>query len=90
MLFRSHKRLRAMSGRTVIIGLAGGVISGAAYALALYAKTIAPIGMVSAMRETSVIFAALFGVIWFGEGPRLQRLIAAAIVCFGVVLIGFA
>lgn len=85
-----YKRLRAMSGRTVIIGLAGGVISGAAYALALYAKTIAPIGMVSAMRETSVIFAALFGVICFGEGPKLQRLIAAAIVCSGVVLIVLA
>jgi drug/metabolite transporter (DMT)-like permease len=85
-----RKRLRAMSGRTVIIGLAGGVISGAAYAMALYAKTIAPIGMVSAMRETSVIFATLFGVIWFGEGPKLQRLIAAAIVCFGVILIGLA
>lgn len=85
-----HRRLRAMSGRTVIIGLAGGVISGGAYALALYAKTIAPIGMVSAMRETSVIFAALFGVIWFGEGPKRQRLVAAVVVCAGVILIGLS
>jgi len=85
-----HRRLRAMAGRTVLIGLAGGVISGGAYALALYAKTIAPIGMVSAMRETSVIFAALFGVIWFGEGPKGQRLVAAAVVTAGIILIGLA
>jgi drug/metabolite transporter (DMT)-like permease len=85
-----HRRLRAMAGRTVLIGLAGGVISGGAYALALYAKTIAPIGMVSAMRETSVIFAALFGVIWFGEGPKSQRLVAAAVVTAGIILIGLA
>lgn len=85
-----HRRLRAMAGRTVLIGLAGGVISGGAYALALYAKTIAPIGMVSAMRETSVIFAALFGVIWFGEGPKRQRLVAAAVVTAGIILIGLA
>ena len=80
-------RLRAMGGRVIVIGIAGGVISGAAYALALYAKTLAPLGLVSALRETSVIFAALIGVLWFGEGPRRKRLIAAAVVTAGVVLI---
>lgn len=83
-------RLRAMGGRTIVIGIAGGVISGTAYALALYAKTLAPLGMVSAMRETSVIFAALFGVLWFGEGPKGRRLWSAAIVAGGIVLIGLA
>lgn len=83
-------RLRAMGGRTIVIGIAGGVISGTAYALALYAKTLAPLGMVSAMRETSVIFAALFGVLWFGEGPKGRRLWSAAIVGGGIILIGLA
>ncbi|MEP5090686.1 MAG: DMT family transporter [Paracoccaceae bacterium] len=84
------ERLRALDTRTLCLGLAGGVISGAAYALVLYAKTLAPLGLVSALRETSVIFAAIFGVIWFGEGPRRDRLVAASIVAAGIVLIAAA
>ena len=84
------ERLRALDIRTLCLGLAGGVISGAAYALVLYAKTLAPLGLVSALRETSVIFAALFGVIWFREGPRCDRMVAASIVAAGIVLIALA
>ena len=83
-------RVRAMSRQTIILGIAGGVISGLAYALVLYAKTLAPLGIVSALRETSVIFAALIGVIWFKEGPRRPRLIAGCVVATGIVLIATA
>lgn len=80
-------RLRAMPGRAVAMGIAGGVISGVGYGLVLFAKTLAPLGLVSALRETSVIFAAMIGILWFGEGPRTRRLIAAVIVAVGIVLI---
>ena len=83
-------RLRAMSPRTIWLGLFGGVVSGSAYGLVLYAKTLAPLGIVSALRETSVIFAAMIGVMWFGEGPKRNRLLAATIVACGIVLIGVA
>lgn len=78
-------RLCACKPRTIWLGLCGGLLSGAAYGLVLYAKTLAPLGVVSALRETSVIFAALMGVILFGEGPRRIRLIAAGIVVVGIV-----
>jgi len=81
------RRLRVVSVRTLYIGFAGGVISGLAYAMVLYAKTLAPLGIISALRETSVIFAAIIGVIWFKEGPRNQRLFAALIVVVGIGLI---
>ncbi len=81
-------RLRAVSPRTIALGFLGGIISGTAYGLVLYAKTLAPLGLVSALRETSVIFAAMIGVLWFGEGPKGNRLVAAAIVAAGIVLIG--
>lgn len=68
-------------------GLAGGVISATAYGLALYAKTIAPIGAVSAVRESSTIIAALIGVIWLRERPWRLRVAAAAVVAFGVTLL---
>ncbi|WP_281855923.1 DMT family transporter [Litoreibacter halocynthiae] len=81
------ERLQNMSGRAIAIGLFGGVVSGAAYGLVLYAKTQAPLGVVSALRETSVIFAALMGVFWFSEGPRRDRLLAALIVGLGIATI---
>ncbi len=84
------ERLRAMSARTLWLGFVGGVLSGTAYGLVLYAKTLAPLGVVSALRETSVIFAALIGVLLFGEGPKRIRLVAAAIVVVGIVPLALA
>ena len=84
------ERLRALSRKQILIGLSGGVLSALAYALALYAKTLAPLGMVSALRETSVIFAALIGLFWFGEGPARPRLIAAVIVSIGIIMLAMS
>ncbi len=83
-------RLRAMPPRRAWLGFAGGVLSGAAYGLVLYAKTLAPLGVISALRETSVIFAALLGVWLFGEGPRRLRVAAACVVVAGVVPLALA
>lgn len=83
-------RVQNMSARALAIGLLGGIVSGLAYGLVLYAKTQAPLGVVSALRETSVIFAALIGVFWFSEGPSRDRLIAALIVGAGIAVIAGA
>ena len=83
-------RMRATATNTLMIGMAGGMLSGLAYALVLYAKTLAPLGIVSALRETSVIFAALFGILWFGERPIGRRLTAAAVVAVGIILLSLA
>ena len=83
-------RLRMLTVKTCLLGFIGGILSATAYALVLYVKTEAPLGVVSALRETSVIFAALIGVIWFGEGPKTRRLLAGVIVGVGTILIGLA
>ena len=83
-------RLRLLPVKTWLLGFIGGILSATAYALVLYVKTEAPLGVVSALRETSVTFAALIGVIWFGEGPKTRRLLAGVIVGVGTVLIGLA
>src|SRR5690606_35961291 len=44
--------------------LLGGSMSIGAYGIALWAMTQAPIAIVGAMRETSVLFAALIGVVF--------------------------
>lgn len=76
--------------RTVILGLLGGVAAVTAYGLVLYVKTIAPLGAVSAVRESSVIIAALIGVFFFGERPWQGRLLAAFVVTLGVVALSWA
>lgn len=71
-------------------GLMAGLFSVLAYGMVLYAKTEAPLGAVSAIRESSVIIAALIGVIVFHERPWQGRLIAALIVAIGVILLAMS
>jgi drug/metabolite transporter (DMT)-like permease len=63
----------------------GGVVSFVAYGLVLWAMTRASIGGVSALRETSVVFAALFGMFLLGERAAARRLLGAVIVAAGAV-----
>jgi drug/metabolite transporter (DMT)-like permease len=65
-------------------GLLGGACSLAAYGIVLYAMTRAPVAAVAALRETSVLFAALIGAVWLKEGFGPMRLAGAASVVAGV------
>lgn len=67
--------------------LAGGAMSSAAYGIVIWAMTVAPIALVAALRETSVLFAALISVALLGEPLRAARLAAVALAFAGVVLI---
>ena len=71
-------------------GLAGGVMSMLAYSLVIVATTQAPIGLVSALRETSVLFALLIGVFWLHESLPLGRICAGLAIVAGVVAIKLA
>lgn len=66
-------------------GLAGAVLSGLSYGIALWAMTRAPVAVVAALRETSVIFAALIGAWILKEGHLGPRLGGAAAVLAGVI-----
>jgi len=68
----------------------GGVMSFIAYGLVLWAMTRASIGGVSALRETSVVFAALIGMVLLGERAAARRLAGAVIVAAGAVILKFA
>lgn len=87
---RLGRRMLTISRQTLILGLIGGLISATAYGLVIYVKAIAPLGMVSTLRETSVVFAALIGMLWLGERPWKLRLAASIIVATGVVILGFS
>lgn len=67
--------------------LLGGIASSSAYGLVIFALSLGPMAMVSSLRETSVIFAALIGSLVFRESFGPQRVFAAALVCIGIILI---
>ncbi|MBO0675877.1 EamA family transporter [Mycolicibacterium sp. S2-37] len=71
-------------------GVAGGVISIAAYTIVLWAQTSGALAAVAALRETSIIFGALIGAWFLGERMGHRRAVAAAIVLAGVMLISVA
>ena len=82
--------IRNISRKTLLMGLAGGLISAVAYGLVIYAKSFTSLAMVSTLRETSVVFASLIGVLWLGERPWKMRLVASGVVAAGVVLMSVA
>jgi drug/metabolite transporter (DMT)-like permease len=65
----------------------GAFAAAGAYGMVIYAMGVAPMALVSSLRETSVIFAALIGSLLFHEPFGRKRIIAATLVCCGVVLI---
>ena len=67
--------------------LAGGALSTAAYAIAIWAMTVAPIALVAALRETSVLFAARIGIVFLREPVYGLRIIAGCVVLAGIVLL---
>jgi len=67
--------------------IAGGIASSAAYAMVIYAMSFSAIALVSSLRETSVIFAAVIGSLFLGEPFGKRRIIAAVLVAAGIVLV---
>ena len=67
-------------------GLVGGACQVGAYGIALWAMTLAPVATVAALRETSVVFAAIIGALLLKEPFGAGRIAAAAVVATGVAL----
>lgn len=76
--------LRYARGRWPLATL-GGMASIGSYAIALWAMTKAPVASVAALRETSVLFASLFGTWLLKERFGMQRAIGTAVVVLGVM-----
>jgi drug/metabolite transporter (DMT)-like permease len=77
--------LRA-SPRAWGMGMAAGALSLGAYSIAVWAMTIAPIAVVAALRETSILFAVLIGWLAFGEPMTRSKALAAGVIVLGVLL----
>jgi drug/metabolite transporter (DMT)-like permease len=67
------------------VGMAAGALSVAAYGLVLWAQRRGALAVVAALRETSVLVAALIGSLVFGERFGRRRVLAAALLAAGIV-----
>ena len=88
--FAIHRRRRAVFDFLKLYGkraIAGGVLAFCAYALAIWALSLGVMVHVSALRETSVVIAALIGTLLLGEPYGLRRVLSASTVAGGVILL---
>ena len=84
----------ALRGRQVIplnwrawrIGAFASIASYGAYAVSIWAMTFAPIAVVAALRETSILFAVLIGWLVFGERMTGEKAVASLVIVGGVLL----
>jgi drug/metabolite transporter (DMT)-like permease len=68
------------------LGMIAALASFGAYAIAVWAMTVAPIALVAALRETSILFAVLIGWLAFGERMDRDKVVAIGVILTGVVL----
>ena len=71
-------------------GLAGAAAASVAYALVIWAMAHAPIAMVAALRETSIVFALLMSARYLAETMTVLRVAAGFLIVMGAVLLRLA
>lgn len=70
-------------------GVVAGALSILSFGSALYAFNLMETAKVSALRETAVVFAAIMGALFLGEGFGKRRIVAALVLAGGLVLMQF-
>ena len=90
VLWRRGPSFLRVEKRYLYAGLGGGLVSLAAYGLVLWAQTRGALAAIAALRETSIIFGAIIGALFFGERFGPKRALAAAVVVTGILLITLA
>jgi drug/metabolite transporter (DMT)-like permease len=69
--------------------IVGGVLAVLAYGVVLWAMSLGPMGPVSALRETSVVFAALLGRLFLDETLTARRVAACCVIALGAACLGY-
>lgn len=87
LILRDAKSL-VVPGREFMVSLFGGGVSLLAYGIVIYAMNHAPMGAVSALRETSVLFATAIGYLFLGETLTARKMLACVMIATGTAFIG--
>lgn len=86
-LSRDRRALVSAVRRHAPLGALGGALSLLAYAIVVWAQASAPLALVSALRETSVIAAGVIGMLLFRERPGTAGVVATVAAAIGILTI---
>ncbi|MCB2128685.1 MAG: EamA family transporter [Rhodobacteraceae bacterium] len=86
MLGLRGRAARPVGRRVWLAGSVGAAASYGSYAVAVWAMTLAPIALVAALRETSILFAVLIGWAVFGERMGAAKAMSVGLITLGVAL----
>lgn len=89
-LYLRRGRVGAVVRRHIAMASIGGIIAALGYGVVIWAMSRLPMAQVSALRETSVIMAALIGTLVLGEPFGRLRIAAAITIVAGNVLLHLA
>jgi len=89
LLLKDKKDWLNQLSRNARVTIIGGCASSLAYGLVIFAMSLGAMGIVSSLRETSVIFAAIIGSVYLKEDFGKQRIVAAILVSIGIVFLNF-
>jgi drug/metabolite transporter (DMT)-like permease len=89
-LIARRGRIQSQFRKLWKVGVLTGGVSLFAYWIVLWAATQAPLAMVAAVRETSMVFAVLIGVFFLKERLDLRRLLSVFVTLSGTVLLKFS
>ena len=87
--FFKNNGLRIVNKNLVLTGVAFGILAPLAYGLAVWCMQFLPIAYVSSIREISIIFAALIGLILLKEKTASKRIIPSIFVVIGISILYF-
>jgi drug/metabolite transporter (DMT)-like permease len=82
LALRRQFPIQSFDGAT-LRAMGGGVVSLVAYGTVIWALAHSPMGQVSALRETSILFAAVIGRVFMGEALTPRRIAAVAAIAIG-------
>jgi drug/metabolite transporter (DMT)-like permease len=80
-------RRSALSPRSRFAGIAAGIMSYGSAWVVIWALSLAPLAMVSALRETGIVFAVIIGVMFLKERVNPARLASIALTLVGTTLL---
>ena len=70
--------------------LVNGLLVLGTYLMVLFALRMSKVSYVAAVREVSIVFSALYGILWLQEKHGKQKLVGATLIALGVIFIGIS
>ncbi len=89
LALRRRFPIQSFDGPT-LRAMGGGVVSMVAYGIVIWALARSPMGQVSALRETSILFAAVIGRVFLGEALTPRRIAAVTAIAAGAACLSLS